>query len=77
MKEQGIEMMLEGEAEPVKDRMGSLEDNGHALLIVDMLNLKSKFKLRRYKVDLFGFFGAFTIVMFIILITLFLSRIGA
>lgn len=40
LKEQGIEMMLEGEAEPVKDRMGSLEDNGHALLIVDMLNLK-------------------------------------
>ena len=67
LKEQGIEMMLEGERDEASQNYGeSLEENGHSLLVVDFLNLFKKFSYRKYKIDINGFLLAviFVIVIF-------------
>lgn len=55
----------------------SLEEKGHSLLIVDLLELHKKFSIKRYKIDLIGFGIAWLIVAFILLLTLWLASIGA
>ncbi len=61
LREQGVPILLEGESvkalTSVQPRE-SLEEQGHSLLIVDLLSLGSKFSLKRYKVDLVGFLWA-------------------
>lgn len=54
----------------------SLEEKGHSLLIVDLLKLRSKFSFKRYKIDLVGFLLAWLFVVAIILLTMFLARVG-
>lgn len=78
LKEKGYEIMLEGESIAHKSAVEgtSLEENGHSLLLVDLLSLKSKFSLKRYKVDLIGFGLAVIFVIAILLFGIFVSRIG-
>jgi Na+/proline symporter len=68
LKEQGIPMMLEGES--IVDRKEAtagerLEENGHSLLLVDLLSLPKKFSFKRYRTDIVGFLWA---VLFVIAI---------
>jgi Na+/proline symporter len=56
LKEQGVEMMLEGESVRAGSTTDvSLEERGHSLLIVDFLSLRSKFSVARYRMDFWGF----------------------
>jgi Na+/proline symporter len=66
LKEKGIPIMLEGES--IMDGKGtsqeeSLEENGHSLLIVDLLSLPRIFSFRRYRIDLTGFLWAILFVL--------------
>ena len=50
--------MLEGESQAYKtleSKKGSLENDGHGLLIVDFLSLHKKFNYKKYRLDLLGF----------------------
>ena len=64
LKEKGIEIMLEGELS-VKtiDQKESLEENGHSLLLVDLLSLNKKFTFKRYRQDIIGFAWASLFVL--------------
>jgi Na+/proline symporter len=69
LKDRGIPIMLEGvsiadvaPSSPVE----SLEENGHSLLIVDLLSLRSKFSVKRYRIDLSGFVKASLLVLAIL-----------
>jgi hypothetical protein len=55
----------------------SLEETGHSLLIVDLLDLPKKFSFKRYKIDLIGFGIAWLIVAIILLLTVWLANIGS
>lgn len=79
LKEQNIPILLEGISEGKKEKEGNIDDlkNDDGLLIVDLLSLKSKFSWDRYKTDILGFVTAATLVVFMILLTLFLANIGA
>jgi len=69
LKQQGIPIMLEGESFSGSDKTTpeqDLEENGHSLLIVDLLSLKSKFSIKRYRVDVMGFVKAFGFVLIIL-----------
>jgi Na+/proline symporter len=81
LKEAGIEMILDGvhvaklvDKEKVNEE--SLEERGHGLLIVDLLSLKKKFSLKRYKIDIYGFAAAVVLVFIIIGIGLFTASLG-
>ena len=66
LKEKGIPIMLEGEsiADVAPAANGeSLEENGHSLLLVDLLRLRQKFSFKRYRVDLVGFLWAVLFVL--------------
>jgi Na+/proline symporter len=79
LKEQGVEMMLEGEsvrAGATSIRGVSLEEQGHSLLVVDFLSLKSKFSLQRYRMDVQGFALAVLFVLCILGIGFFTAGLG-
>lgn len=78
LKEQGFDIMLEGESVAHKSAADgkSLEENGHSLLLVDFLSLRSKFSFKRYKIDLLGFGFAVLFVIAILLFGIFVSGIG-
>jgi Na+/proline symporter len=79
LKEQGIPIMLEGEsvgAQAVDGGMISLEEEGHSLLVVDLLSLRSRFSLRRYRTDVVGFLVAILFVACIIGVGLLAAGIG-
>jgi Na+/proline symporter len=66
LREQGIPILLEGES--VADRgwtpsTGTLEENGHSLLLVDLLSLREKFTFKRYRTDITGFAWAILFVL--------------
>jgi hypothetical protein len=66
LKEQGIPMMLEGES--IVDRKEAtsgerLEENGHSLLLVDLLSLPRTFSFKRYRIDMTGFLWAVLFVL--------------
>ena len=54
----------------------SKEDEGESLLMVDLLSLKNKFSLKKYKVDVYGFGAAIVLVVIIIGIGLFTASLG-
>lgn len=58
-------------------KVGSKENKGQSLLIVDLLQLPSKLSFRCYRVDIIGFLVAWGIVILLIVLTLFCARIGA
>lgn len=73
LKEQNIPIMLEGDPSGQLFRTTqdvSLEETGHSLLIVDLLSLRSKFTIERYRVDCIGFVKAFGFVLVIIAIAI-------
>jgi Na+/proline symporter len=54
----------------------SLEEKGHALLLVDLLHLPKTFSFKRYRIDILGFIAAWGLVVGIILVAVLLARIG-
>ncbi|MBK8316364.1 MAG: hypothetical protein IPL01_21035 [Acidobacteria bacterium] len=53
-----------------------LEEEGHSLLIVDLLRLPKNFSYRRYRLDLIGFGAAWLWVVMLLLLGYWLTRIG-
>ncbi len=69
LAEQGVPVMLEGESvadTPGNLRPENLEEKGQSLLIVDLLALRSKFSIPRYRTDLVGFLKASLFVLAIL-----------
>ncbi len=60
----------------VEKKKTSLDEEGHGLLLVDLLSLKNKFSFRKYKIDIYGFAAAVILVIIIIGIGLFTASIG-
>jgi hypothetical protein len=54
-----------------------LEEEGHSLMIVDLLWLPRTFSYRRYRLDLLGFLAAWLWVALLLLLGYWLTRIGA
>jgi hypothetical protein len=54
-----------------------LEEDGHALLIVDLLRLPQRFSYRRYRLDVIGFLLAWLWVVLLLLLGWWVTRIGA
>jgi Na+/proline symporter len=79
LKEKGIPILLEGEsvgAGPVRTRDVSLEENGHSLLLIDLLSLRATFSVKRYRTDVLGFGLAIFFVACIIGIGILAAKIG-
>ena len=54
-----------------------MEEEGHALLIVDLLRLPRTFSYRRYRFDVIGFLLAWLWVVLLLLLGWWVTRIGA
>lgn len=54
-----------------------MEEEGHALLIVDLLRLPQRFSYRRYRLDVIGFLLAWLWVVLLLLLGYWITRIGA
>jgi hypothetical protein len=54
-----------------------LEDEGHSLLIVDLLRLARTFSYRRYRLDVIGFLLAWLWVALLLALGYWITRIGA
>ena len=54
-----------------------MEEDGHALLIVDLLRLPQRFSYRRYRLDVIGFLLAWLWVVLLLLLGYGITRIGA
>lgn len=54
-----------------------MEEDGHALLIVDLLRLPSRFSYKRYRLDVLGFLLAWLWVVLLLLLGWWVARIGA
>ncbi len=77
LKEAGIDIMLEGESESAKKKTNeSLEDQGHSLLVVDILSLRKKFSFKKYRIDITGFGWAMLFVALIFLLGIISANIG-
>lgn len=74
----GIPIILSGQSErsPTNAPHGSLEEQGHSLLLVDLLNLHRTFSFRKYRVDILGFIAATVLILLIIGSGIVLSRLG-
>jgi hypothetical protein len=54
-----------------------LEEEGHALLIVDLLRLPRTFSYRRYRIDVIGFLAAWLWVVLLLALGYWITTIGA
>ena len=54
-----------------------MEEEGHALLIVDLLRLPQRFSYRRYRFDVIGFLLAWLWVVLLLLLGWWITKIGA
>jgi hypothetical protein len=54
-----------------------LEEEGHSLLIVDLLRLPRRFSYRRYRYDVIGFLLAWLWVVLLLALGYWVTRIGA
>jgi hypothetical protein len=54
-----------------------LEEEGHALLIVDLLRLPRTFSYRRYRLDVIGFLLAWLWVVLLLALGWWITKIGA
>ena len=54
-----------------------LEEDGHSLLIVDLLLLARTFSFRRYRLDMIGFLLAWLWVVLLLALGYWITRIGA
>jgi Na+/proline symporter len=77
LKEKGINITFEGAKQSEKiNPEYSLEENGHSLLLVDLLQLHKKFSFKRYREDIVGFGWALLFVIGILSLGLITSKIG-
>ncbi|MDZ7318550.1 MAG: sodium:solute symporter family protein [candidate division KSB1 bacterium] len=86
LKDQHIEIMLEGESqvpppkkikEKLVEKFLARSDVEDGLLVVDLLSLPKKFSWARYRVDIIGFLVACVIVALLIGLAMVLARVGA
>ncbi|MGH9836168.1 MAG: hypothetical protein ACREBD_07340 [Blastocatellia bacterium] len=54
-----------------------LEEEGHSLLIVDLLRLPRTFSYRRYRLDVIGFLLAWLWVVLLLALGYWITKIGA
>lgn len=54
-----------------------LEEDGHSLLIVDLLRLHQRFSYKRYRLDVLGFLLAWLWVVLLLALGYWVTRIGA
>jgi hypothetical protein len=54
-----------------------MEEEGHALLIVDLLRLPRTFSYQRYRLDVIGFLLAWLWVVLLLLLGYWVTRMGA
>jgi hypothetical protein len=54
-----------------------LEEDGHSLLIVDLLRLPRTFSYQRYRLDIIGFLLAWLWVVLLLALGYWVARIGA
>ena len=54
-----------------------MEENGHSLLIVDLLRLPQRFSYKRYRLDVIGFLLAWLWVVLLLALGWWVARIGA
>ena len=73
---QTIETQTISEVVPPIPR-SQMEEEGHALLIVDLLRLPQRFSYRRYRLDVIGFLFAWLWVVLLLLLGYWITRIGA
>jgi len=77
LKEKGIDIVFEGESiSASSDKNETLEENGHSLLLVDLLSLHKNFSFKKYRVDIVGFLWALLFVLAIFGFALFVAGIG-
>lgn len=79
LRKAGVHAVLEGQsvASPAGRPDVPLEDQGHSLLVVDMLSLFRRFSFQRYRVDILGFIAAAILILCIIGGSILFARIGA
>ncbi len=78
LEEEGVEVVLQGQSVASASREAGvpLEEQGHSLLLVDLLKLPKKFSYRRYRVDILGFIAALLLILAIIAVGIVFSRVG-
>ncbi len=76
LRGKGIDIILEGESLGAKTKGLSLEEEGHSLIIVDLLSLHKTFSFKKYRIDLIGFFWAALFVLGIFALGMFVASIG-
>jgi Na+/proline symporter len=79
LKEAGIQAVLEGQSVASPSALSGvpLEEQGHSLVVVDLLSLYRKFSFRRYRVDILGFVAATLLIVIIIGASMLFARIGS
>jgi Na+/proline symporter len=78
LKEQNVDVVLAGEGIEQRDKLApSLQENGHSLLLVDLLKLHKTFSFKRYRIDVVGFVFASAVVAAIFGLGVFAASIGA
>jgi Na+/proline symporter len=78
LKEQGIEIILEGEnIEQAERSEAALTERGHSLVLVDLLKFPGAFTFARYRIDVLGFLTACAVVALLFALGFATSRIGA
>ena len=76
LAEKGYDIVFKGESiAAVSKNNESLEENGHSLLLVDMLSLYKKFTFKRYREDIVGFAWAAVFVIAIFALGLIAANI--
>jgi hypothetical protein len=81
-KNRPVEPVDEIETQKVSDIVppvprSRLEEDGHSLMIVDLLRLPRTFSYRRYRLDILGFLAAWLWVALLLILGYWLTRIGA
>ncbi len=77
LRAQGVNIMFEGESiHATSVNNESLEENGHSLLLVDLLSLHKKFSFKKYRVDIVGFLWASLFVLGIFGLGLIVANLG-
>jgi len=57
--------------------LSQLEEDGHSLLIVDLLRLPRRFNYKRYRIDVIGFLLGWLWVVLLLALGWWVARIGA
>ncbi len=76
------EEKITGETQKISDIVppiprSKLEEEGHALLIVDLLRLPRTFSYRRYRLDVIGFLLAWLWVVLLLALGYWITTLGA